>query len=174
MIVLATPKGWTGPAIVDGQQIEGTFRAHQIPLTAPRTNPDHLRLLETWMRSYRPEELFDDEGRLRREIAALAPSGPRRMGANPHANGGQLLRDLLLPDFRTCAVNVPAPGATDAEDTRVLGRWLRDVVTRNADQRNFRLFGPDETVSNRLDAVFEATSRQWMGEQTADDEVAGA
>jgi xylulose-5-phosphate/fructose-6-phosphate phosphoketolase len=170
MIVLATPKGWTGPATVDGQQIEGTFRAHQIPLTAPRTNPEHLRLLEAWMRSYRPEELFTSEGRLHPEIAAVAPSGPRRMGANPHANGGQLLRELVMPDFTTYGVSVHEPGAVDAEDTRVLGRWLRDVVTFNAEQRNFRLFGPDETVSNRLDAVFEATSRQWMGEQTADDE----
>ena len=166
MIVLATPKGWTGPKIVDGHRIEGTFRAHQIPLTAPRTNPEHLRLLEAWMRSYRPEELFDAEGRLRPDLAALAPSGRRRMGANPHANGGLLLRDLQLPDFRTYGVAVSAPGATDAEDTRVLGRFLRDVVTLNAEQRNFRLFGPDETVSNRLDAVFEVTSRQWMGEQT--------
>ena len=170
MIVLATPKGWTGPATVDGQQIEGTFRAHQIPLTAPRTNPEHLRLLEAWMRSYRPEELFNSEGRLDPEIAALAPSGPRRMGANPHANGGQLLCDLVMPDFRTYGVSVHEPGATDAEDTRVLGRWLRDVVAFNAEQRNFRLFGPDETVSNRLDAIFEATSRQWMGEQTAGDQ----
>ncbi len=170
MIVLATPKGWTGPAIVDGLRIEGTFRAHQIPLTAPRTNPAHLQLLETWMRSYRPEELFDTEGRLHPEIAALAPSGPRRMGANPHANGGRLLRDLVLPDFRTYGVSVGAPGAGDAEDTRVLGHWLREVVTLNAEQRNFRMFGPDETVSNRLDAVFEATSRQWMGEQVPDDQ----
>jgi xylulose-5-phosphate/fructose-6-phosphate phosphoketolase len=122
------------------------------------------------MRSYRPEELFNSAGRLRPEIAALAPSGPRRMGANPHANGGQLLCDLVMPDFSTYGVSVHEPGATDAEGTRVLGRWLRDVVTYNAGQRNFRVFGPDETVSNRLDAVFEATSRQWMGEQTADDE----
>jgi xylulose-5-phosphate/fructose-6-phosphate phosphoketolase len=170
MIVLATPKGWTGPKIVDGKHIEGTFRAHQIPLTAPRTNPEHLRLLEAWMRSYRPEELFDAGGRLRSDIAALAPSGTRRMGANPHANGGQLLRDLELPDFRTYGVAVGAPGATDAEDTRVLGGFLRDTIALNADAHNFRLFGPDETVSNRLDAVFEATSRQWMGEQMAGDE----
>ena len=169
MIVLATPKGWTGPARVDGQQIEGTFRAHQIPLTAPRSNPEHLRMLEAWMRSYRPDELFVD-GRLRPEIAALAPTGARRMGANPHANAGQLLRDLALPDFRTYGVAVTSPGAVDAEDTGVLGKWLRDVMTRNATARNFRLFGPDETVSNRLGAVFEVTSRQWMGEQTAGDQ----
>src|SRR5687767_11467534 len=170
MIVLATPKGWTGPAIVDGRQIEGSFRAHQVPLTAPRTNPEHLRLLEAWLRSYRPEELFDTEGRLRPELAALAPSGRRRMGANPHADGGRLLRGLQLPDFTTYGVAVSTPGAIDAEDTRVLGRFLRDVVTLNAEARNFRLFGPDETVSNRLDAVFEVTSRQWMGEQTDADE----
>jgi xylulose-5-phosphate/fructose-6-phosphate phosphoketolase len=170
MVVLATPKGWTGPKIVDGKQIEGTFRAHQIPLTSPRTNPEHLRLLDEWLRSYRPGELFDAEGRLRPEIAALAPSGARRMGANPHANGGGLLRDLHLPDFKTFAVPVNEPGAADAEDTRVLGRFLRDVVTLNAEARNFRLFGPDETVSNRLDAVFEATSRQWVAEQVPGDE----
>jgi xylulose-5-phosphate/fructose-6-phosphate phosphoketolase len=170
MIVLATPKGWTGPKVVDGHQIEGSFRAHQIPLTAPRTNPEHLRLLEIWMQSYRPQELFDADGRLHAALAALAPSGSRRMGANPHANGGKLLRSLRLPDFRTYAVAVEKPGAIDAEDTRVLGCFLRDIVPLNAEQRNFRLFGPDETVSNRLDAVFEVTSRQWMGEQTAGDE----
>lgn len=170
MIVLATPKGWTGPKVVDGVTIEGSFRAHQIPLTAPRTNPEHLRLLEAWLRSYRPEELFDEAGRLRPELAALAPVGSRRMGANPHANGGALLRELQLPDFTTYGVTVATPGATDAEDTRVLGRFLRDVIMLNAEARNFRLFGPDETVSNRLDAVFEATSRQWMAEQTPDDE----
>jgi xylulose-5-phosphate/fructose-6-phosphate phosphoketolase len=170
MIVLATPKGWTGPRIVDGRQVEGTFRAHQIPLTAPKTKPEHLRLLEAWMRSYRPQELFGDEGRLQDEIAALAPSGDRRMSANPHANGGKLLRDLRLPDFRTHAVAVSAPGGVEAEDTRVLGRFLRDVIALNEDQRNFRLFGPDETVSNRLDAVFESTSRQWLGELVDGDE----
>jgi xylulose-5-phosphate/fructose-6-phosphate phosphoketolase len=170
MIVLATPKGWTGPTMVDGRRIEGTFRAHQIPLTAPRTNPEHLRLLDSWLRSYRPAELFDDEGRLRQDIASLAPLGARRMGANPHANGGLLRRDLHLPDFTSYAVPVAAPGAADAEDTRVLGGFLRDVITLNQAQRNFRLFGPDETVSNRLEAVFEATSRQWLGERVADDE----
>ncbi len=170
MIVLATPKGWTGPAVVDGKQIEGTFRAHQIPLAEPRTNREHLQLLEHWMRSYRPEELFDSEGRLREDIAALAPTGERRMSANPHANGGTLLRDLRMPDFRAHAVAVTAPGAVDAEDTRVLGRVLRDVITQNQDQRNFRLFGPDETVSNRLDAVFEVTERQWEAETRENDE----
>jgi xylulose-5-phosphate/fructose-6-phosphate phosphoketolase len=161
MIVLETPKGWTGPDVVDGHQVEGTFRSHQVPLSDPRKNPEHRNRLEQWLRSYRPEELFDDHGRLRSEIAALAPEGPRRMGANPHANGGVLLRDLRMPDFREYAVDVPAPGVRDAEDTRVLGAFLRDVVRRNQQARNFRIFGPDETASNRLGAVFEATDRQW-------------
>jgi xylulose-5-phosphate/fructose-6-phosphate phosphoketolase len=170
MVVLVTPKGWTGPKIVDGRRIEGTFRAHQIPLTAPRTNPSHLRQLEAWMRSYRPEELFDDDGRLKAEIAALAPAGTRRMGANPHANGGLLLRDLRMPDFRTFAVDVAAPGSCEAEDTRVLGRFLREVITANEGERNFRVFGPDETASNRLDAVFEVTARQWEADRIDGDE----
>jgi xylulose-5-phosphate/fructose-6-phosphate phosphoketolase len=170
MIVLVTPKGWTGPKVVDGQRIEGTFRAHQVPLSEPATNPEHLAMLERWMRSYRPEELFDARGTLRSEIGALAPAGQRRMGSNPHANGGLLLRDLRIPDFRDFAVVVSAPGAVDAEDTRVLGRFLRDVISRNDDRRNFRLFGPDETVSNRLDAVFEATNRQWEAEIKASDD----
>jgi xylulose-5-phosphate/fructose-6-phosphate phosphoketolase len=161
MIVLATPKGWTGPKVVDGQPMEGTFRAHQIPLTAPATNPEHLALLEAWLRTYAPEQLFDEGGRLREEIAKLAPTGARRMSANPHTNGGAHVADLRLPDFRQYAVALPTAGAVDAEDTRVLGRFLRDVITLNQDRRNFRLFGPDETVSNRLDTVFEATSRQW-------------
>jgi xylulose-5-phosphate/fructose-6-phosphate phosphoketolase len=170
MIVLVTPKGWTGPRVVDGQQIEGTFRAHQVPLAAPTENPEHLKLLEQWMRSYRPEELFDATGRLRPELADLAPTGERRMGANPHANGGLLLRDLRMPDFRHYAVELPSPGGAQAEDTRVVGRFLRDVIERNRDQRNFRLFGPDETISNRLTAVFEATERQWEGTIVAHDE----
>jgi xylulose-5-phosphate/fructose-6-phosphate phosphoketolase len=164
MIVLATPKGWTGPKEVDGLPVEGTFRAHQVPLSDPRGNPGHLAQLEAWMKSYRPEELFDRGGRFRPELAALAPEGERRMGANPHANGGTLLSDLRLPDFRKYAVGVPSPGAADAEDTRVFGRFLRDVIRQNADRRNFRSFGPDETVSNRLDAIFEATERQWEAE----------
>jgi xylulose-5-phosphate/fructose-6-phosphate phosphoketolase len=168
MIVLITPKGWTGPKVVDGQQVEGTFRSHQVPLTDPAANPAHLELLEAWMKSYRPEELFDLHGTFRPELAALAPIGARRMGANPHANGGLLLCDLKLPDFRDYAVAVDAPGAADAEDTRVLGRFLRDVIAAN--RTTFRLFGPDETVSNRLDAVFEATSRQWEGETRPDDQ----
>jgi xylulose-5-phosphate/fructose-6-phosphate phosphoketolase len=170
MIVLATPKGWTGPKQVDGRRIEGTFRAHQVPLSDPSTNPTHLAMLEQWLRSYRPTELFDAQGTLRSELGALAPAGVRRMGANPHANGGALLHDLQLPDFRDYAVSVQAPGAADAEDTRVLGRFLRDVIVANDGRRNFRIFGPDETVSNRLDAVFETTSRQWEAETTTDDE----
>jgi xylulose-5-phosphate/fructose-6-phosphate phosphoketolase len=170
MIVLATPKGWTGPKVVDGQHIEGTFRAHQVPLSAPATNPDHLALLQSWMRSYRPDELFDGVGALVPELAALAPVGARRMGANAHANGGLLLRALTLPDFRNYAVTVRAPGAADAEDTRVLGGFLRDVIVANAGQRNFRIFGPDETVSNRLDAVFESTNRQWDADTKPDDQ----
>jgi xylulose-5-phosphate/fructose-6-phosphate phosphoketolase len=168
MIVLDTPKGWTGPEVVDGKKVEGTFRAHQVPLSDPAGNPEHLAQLEAWLRSYRPEELFDAKGRLVPELQALAPEGRRRMGANPNANGGLLLRDLALPDFRTYAVAVPAPGRTDAEATRVFGKLLRDVVRSN--RTNFRLFGPDETVSNRLDAVFETTDRQWEAETSPDDE----
>jgi xylulose-5-phosphate/fructose-6-phosphate phosphoketolase len=173
MIILKTPKGWTGPKVVDGQQIEGTYRAHQVPLSELAEHPEHLLLLEQWMRSYKPEALFDDSGRLRPELAALAPSGERRMGANPHANGGVLLRDLKLPDFRAYAVDVPAPGALDAEDTRVLGTFLRDVIKLNP--QNFRLFGPDETASNRLTAVFDATDKQWEAEIVpTDDHLARA
>jgi xylulose-5-phosphate/fructose-6-phosphate phosphoketolase len=162
MIVLNSPKGWTGPAFVDGRAVEGTFRSHQIPLSvSAAAPPGHLRQLEDWLRSYRPEELFDSGGRLLAELAALAPEGARRMGANPHANGGMLLRDLRLPDFRDYALDVPVPGTAGIGDTRVLGRFLRDVIALNAEQRNFRLFGPDETLSNGLEAVFEATARQW-------------
>jgi xylulose-5-phosphate/fructose-6-phosphate phosphoketolase len=173
MIVLATPKGWTGPRVVDGQRVEGTFRAHQVPLSDPHGNPSHLDLLERWMKSYRPEELFDQDGALTPALRALAPVGTRRMGANPHANGGLLLADLRLPDFREYAVAVTAPGGVDAEDTRVLGRLLRDVIAFNQGARNFRLFGPDETVSNRLDAVFDATVRQWNAETEPDDQWLG-
>ncbi|HVS69708.1 MAG TPA: phosphoketolase family protein [Phycisphaerae bacterium] len=169
-IVLVSPKGWTGPKVVDGQQVEGTFRAHQVPLSEPDKNPEHLRLLESWLRSYRPEELFDETGGLKAEIAEIAPKGERRMGANPHANGGVLLRDLRLPDFREYAVKVPAPGSVEAADTLVLGKFLRDVVKANLDQRNFRIFGPDETLSNRLNAVFEATNRQWEAATEPNDE----
>ncbi len=170
MIVLITPKGWTGPKAVDGHAVEGTSRSHQVPLSDPRKNPKHLKALETWLRSYHPEELFDSHGTLRPELAELAPTGARRMGANPYANGGLLLKDLRLPSFRDHAVRVPTPGAVDAEDTRVLGQFLRDVIVSNADQRNFRLFGPDETVSNRLDAVFDVTNRQWEAETKPTDE----
>ncbi len=174
MIVLKTPKGWTGPKVVDGTPIEGTFRAHQVPLAQVRSNPEHLRLLEAWLRSYRPEELFDAEGRLIAEVAALAPAGHRRMSANPHTNGGALLKDLRMPEFRDYAVPVTAPGALDAEDTRVLGTFLRDVVKLNASPRNFRLFGPDETLSNRLNAVFEVTARQWDADTVPGDEFLAA
>jgi xylulose-5-phosphate/fructose-6-phosphate phosphoketolase len=170
VIVLQTPKGWTGPKVVDGLPVEGTFRAHQVPLEAVRTNPEHLRLLEAWMRSYRAAELFDERGRLLAELAELAPRGARRMGANPHTNGGVLLRDLRMPEFREYAVRVDSPGATDAEDTRVLGRFLRDVIKLNDEPRTFRLFGPDETNSNRLNAVFEASDRQWTAERLPGDD----
>jgi xylulose-5-phosphate/fructose-6-phosphate phosphoketolase len=170
MIVLRTPKGWTGPKTVDGQAIEGTFRAHQVPLAEVRSNPAHLQQLEDWMRSYRPEELFDGSGRLRAELAALAPHAKRRMGANPHANGGLLLRDLRMPEFRDYAVPVASPGQSDAEDTRVLGNFLRDVIRLNQEPRTFRLFGPDETNSNRLNAVFEATDRQWVAQMIPGDD----
>jgi xylulose-5-phosphate/fructose-6-phosphate phosphoketolase len=168
MIVLRTPKGWTGPKEVDGLPAEGTFRSHQVPLAALREKPEHLQQLEAWLRSYRPEELFDEHGALRPELAALAPEGDRRMGANPHANGGLLLRGLELPDFRDYAVDVPAPTATSSEATRVLGEWLRDVVRANPDR--FRIMGPDETASNRLGAVFEATDRTWLAARLEGDD----
>ncbi len=170
MIVLKSPKGWTGPKVVDGLQIEGTFRAHQVPLLVDADHPGHLAQLETWMKSYRPEELFDQEGRLMPELAALAPEGDRRMGANPHANGGLLLRDLIMPDFLKYAVNVPSPGSVEAADTHVLGEFLRDVTRLNKEQRNFRIFGPDETLSNRLNAVLEVTNRQWEARTQGNDE----
>ena len=168
MIVLRTPKGWTGPKEVDGLPVEGTWRSHQVPVLAARQNREHLRILEAWLRSYRPQELFDAGGRLIPELRALAPSGERRMSANPNANGGLKLRELSLPDFRSYAVAVEAPGRAWVEATRVLGGWLRDVIASNPD--SFRLFGPDETESNRLGAVFEATDRQWQAERLATDE----
>ncbi|HWE03670.1 MAG TPA: phosphoketolase family protein [Tepidisphaeraceae bacterium] len=161
MIVLKSPKGWTGPKMVDGLPNEGTFRAHQVPLLDPPHIPEHLRQLEEWMRSYKPEELFDEKGSLKAELADLAPKGLRRMGANPNANGGLLLHDLRMPDFREYGVAVSAPGVAGVGDTFVLGRFLRDVAKLNQERRNFRIFGPDETLSNRLDAVFEVTNRQW-------------
>ncbi|HVI85956.1 MAG TPA: phosphoketolase family protein, partial [bacterium] len=159
---LRTPKGWTGPKAVDGKPVEGTWRAHQVPLGEVKTNPEHLRQLESWMKSYMPDQLFDENGALRPDLAALAPAGDRRMGANPHANGGILLKDLYAPDFRAYQVEVPRPGAVTAEATRVLGRYLRDMVRMNP--RTFRVMGPDETASNRLDALFEATDRVFIGE----------
>jgi xylulose-5-phosphate/fructose-6-phosphate phosphoketolase len=173
MIVLDSPKGWTGPKVVDGVQIEGTFRAHQVPLTELATKPDHIRLLEDWMKSYHPEELFDDQGTFVAELAGLAPKGDRRMGANPQANGGLLLRDLRLPDFRKYAVAVSRPGSVTAEATRVLGEMLRDVMKMNEGPANFRVFGPDETASNRLNALFDVTDRASTAEiLPTDDHVA--
>jgi xylulose-5-phosphate/fructose-6-phosphate phosphoketolase len=168
MLVLRTPKGWTGPKEVDGLPVEGTWRSHQVPITDVREKPDHLRLLEDWLHSYRPEELFGDDGRLVPELAELPPRGDRRMSANPHANGGALLRDLVLPDFREYAVEVPKPGTTLSEATRVLGTFLRDVVTANGD--NFRIFGPDETASNRLGDVLSVTNKAWEAEIEPTDE----
>jgi xylulose-5-phosphate/fructose-6-phosphate phosphoketolase len=170
MIVLKSPKGWTGPEVVDGLQIEGTFRSHQVPILVDPAHPEHVAQLESWMKSYRPEELFDESGRFKAELAELAPKGDRRMGANPHANGGILLRDLRMPGFRDHAVPVTAPGAIEVQDTQVLGRFLRDVAKLNQEQRNFRIFGPDETVSNLLGAVFEVTDRQWDARRQTDDE----
>ncbi|MBS0621745.1 MAG: phosphoketolase family protein [Verrucomicrobia bacterium] len=170
MIILRSPKGWTGPKVVDGLKVEGTFRSHQVPLLVNAEHPEHVQQLESWMKSYKPEELFDEQGRLIAELRELAPEGSKRMGANPHTNGGMLLRDLAMPDFRIHAVEVPAPGAIAVEDTRVLGKFLRDVALLNQEQRNFRIFGPDETVSNLLGAVFEVTSRQWDALEVQEDE----
>ena len=166
MIILRTPKGWTGPKEVDGKKIEDTFRAHQVPISLSK--PEHVQMVEDWLRSYKPEELFDRDGRLLPEIAALAPKGDRRMAANPHANGGRLLRDLKLPDFRDYALDVPAPGAVEAQDMLELGAFVRDIVQRNPD--TFRIFGPDETMSNRLNKVFEVSKRVWNGQMLEDDE----
>ncbi|HTL89385.1 MAG TPA: phosphoketolase family protein, partial [Leptolyngbya sp.] len=170
MMVLRTPKGWTGPAIVDGVQIEGTFRAHQVPLSEMATKPEHLQMLEDWMRSYKPEELFDETGKLVPELAELAPTGDRRMGANPHANGGVLLRSLKLPKFEDYAVPVDSPGQVETESTRVLGKFLRDVMKLNADHRNFRVMSPDENNSNRLNAILEVTDRMFTGEILPNDD----
>jgi len=170
MIVLATPKGWTGPKEVDGKKTEGYWRSHQVPLAELAARPAHLKLLEQWMRSYRPEELFDADGRLVEELRALAPKGDRRMGANPVANGGLLLQDLKLPDYRMHAVDVPRPGGVVAEATRVMGEFLRDAMKLNASRRNFRVFGPDETASNRLGALFDVTGRTWLAERLPYDD----
>ena len=170
MLVLRTPKGWTGPKIVDGLPVEGSFRSHQVPLSDPSKNPEHLQQLEAWMKSYRPEELFDENGTLRPALAELAPAGERRMGANPNANGGLLLKDLLMPDFREFAVKMTGHGQVQAADTLVLGEFLAEVIRFNQQQRNFRIFGPDETLSNRLDAVFKATNRQWEAQLNDQDQ----
>jgi len=174
MIVLKTPKGWTGPKEVNGHKAEGSWRSHQVPLTGVRGSAAGRLQLEQWLRSYRAEELFDPEGRLMPELADLAPKGDRRMGANPHANGGVLIRDLHMPDFREYAVDVGKPGTVTAEATRVLGEFLRDVMAANLESANFRVFGPDETASNRLDALFEVTGRTWLGEVHPDDTCARA
>jgi xylulose-5-phosphate/fructose-6-phosphate phosphoketolase len=169
MIILRSPKGWTGPKEVDGKKVEGFWRSHQVPI-ANMSKPEHLELLESWMRSYKPEELFDEKGKLKPELAELAPKGDRRMGANPHANGGLLLKDLKMPDFREYAVDIVKPGTTFAEATRVMGHFVRDVMKLNLDSRNFRLVGPDETVSNRLDPVLEVSDRVWAIERYPEDE----
>ncbi|MGB6357996.1 MAG: phosphoketolase family protein, partial [Candidatus Acidiferrales bacterium] len=162
MIVMRTPKGWTGPKFVDGLPVENTWRAHQVPIGNFEKQPEHLKILEDWMKSYKPEELFDANGKFVTELADLAPKGDRRMGANPHANGGILLRDLTMPNFRDYAVSVPKPGTSVAESTRVLGQFLRDVMKLNLESKHFRVFGPDETASNRLEAIYEATDKIWM------------
>ena len=170
VIILRTPKGWTGPKEVDGKRTEGSWRSHQVPLAEMASKKQHIALLDKWMKSYNPQELFAETGQLRPELAELAPQGSRRMGANPHANGGLLLKDLKMPDFRDYAVKVPKPGAVVAEATRVMGCFLRDVIKTNREARNFRLFGPDETASNRLDAVFEVTDRVWEGNRLPEDD----
>ncbi|MBI5205254.1 MAG: phosphoketolase family protein [Nitrospirae bacterium] len=170
MLILRTPKGWTGPKEVDGLKTEGSWRSHQVPFSDMATRPDHIKLLEDCMRSYKPEELFDENGKLMPQIAALAPKGDRRMGANPHANGGVLLKDLKMPDFREYGIDVPGPGQVTGEATREMGRFLRDVMKLNLDSRNFRVFGPDETASNRLGALFEATDKAWMCKTFPEDE----
>jgi xylulose-5-phosphate/fructose-6-phosphate phosphoketolase len=170
MIVLRTPKGWTGPKEVDGKKTEGSWRSHQVPMGDMQSNPQHVRLLEEWMKSYRPEELFDSDGQVRPEISTLAPAGSRRMGANPNANGGLLLQELVLPDFRNYGVEVSSPGGADAEATRLMGSFLRDVMRLNLEARNFRLFSPDENNSNRWQDVLEATNRTWNAEIFPDDD----
>jgi xylulose-5-phosphate/fructose-6-phosphate phosphoketolase len=170
MIILRTPKGWTGPKEVDGHKTEDYWRSHQVPLSEMTKKPGHVKLLEQWMKGYQPEELFDTTGRLKPELAELAPKGHRRMGANPHANGGILLKDLKMPDFRTYAVDVPKPGTVFAEATRVMGHFLRDAMKLNMENKNFRVFGPDETASNRLGALFEVTDRTWVADRIPEDD----
>lgn len=170
MIILRSPKGWTGPKEVDGQKAEGYWRSHQVPFSGIANTPSHLKLLETWMKSYKPDTLFDKDGKLKRELTDLAPTGLRRMGANPHANGGLLLKTLKMPNFRDYAFEVPQPGHVKGEGTRVMGQFLRDVMKRNLEQKNFRVFGPDETASNRLGALFEVTNRAWLGSTLPEDD----
>jgi len=170
MIVMRTPKGWTGPKVVDGKKVEGTYRSHQVPLSELKSKPEHLKQLEDWLKSYKPHELFEKDGGLKEHLKKLAPAGERRMGANPHANGGLLLRELKLPDFEKYAVEVKKPGTTEVESTGVMGKYLRDVMKLNHDHQNFRIFGPDETASNRLSAVFETTDRVFMEPTTKDDD----
>jgi xylulose-5-phosphate/fructose-6-phosphate phosphoketolase len=170
MIILRSPKGWTGPKEIDGKKTEGSWRSHQVPLAELAEKPEHITILERWMKSYRPEELFDTTGRLKPELAALAPSGSHRMGANPHANGGLLLKPLRMPDFRAYAVAVQRPGTEFAEATRIMGNFLRDVMKLNAEVRNFRVFGPDEVHSNRLTALFDVTNSVWMAETRPEDD----
>lgn len=170
MIVLQTPKGWTGPTYIDGKQVEGTWRSHQVPFSDLDSNPSHLKLLENWMKSYRPEELFDNEGKLKSEIKKMAPIGNRRMGANPHANGGILLKDLHMPDFREYSIHVSSPGTQLAETARILGPFLRDIMKLNLENKNFRVFGPDETASNRLEALFEVTNRTFNAHMISGDD----
>ena len=173
MIVLRTPKGWTGPKEVDGTQIEGSFHAHQVPILMDKPE-EHLKVLKEWLESYHPEELFDEDGRLIPQLRALTPEGNRRISANPHANGGLLLRDLRLPDFRDYGIEVPAPGSVESQDMINLGSFVRDIFKLNEETRNFRIFGPDETMSNRLGAVFEETNRSWNAEQKEQDEFLAA
>jgi xylulose-5-phosphate/fructose-6-phosphate phosphoketolase len=170
MIILRSPKGWTGPKEVDGLKTEGSWRSHQVPLAELKTKPKHIKILEKWMKSYKPEELFDKNGKFLSQLSELAPKGPRRMGANPHANGGLLLKELKMPDFRDYAVDVPAPGEVTAEATRIMGAMVRDVMKLNEEQRNFRVLGPDETASNRLTELFNVTNRTWMGERIPEDD----
>ena len=172
MIVLRTPKGWTGPKIVDGKEVEGTFRAHQVPISMEK--PEHLEMLENWLRSYHPEELFDKNGKVFDWIKEMAPKGDRRMGANPHANGGKLLRDLRIPDFKDYAFDIGEHGSKDAQDMIELGKFVRDIMAENMDQKNFRVFGPDETMSNRLGSIFEVTNRTWGAEKKDNDEFLAA
>src|SRR5262249_39785266 len=170
IIILRSPKGWTGPKFVDGKPVEGTWRAHQVPVDDFERKPEHMGILEGWLKSYEPESLFDESGKLIPELAELAPEGTRRMGANPHANGGLLLKDLMMPDFQSYATSVDNPGTETAESTRILGGFLRDVMKLNQQATNFRVFGPDETASNRLDALYQATNKEWMEPQLPTDE----